>query len=343
MKNILIVGLGSIGQRHYRNLKKIDKKLNFFAIRKKFRSPRLDKKNQVINSKLNCKDLKISLINQNEINEKKIDLAFITNPTSLHIETAKYLVKKNCNIFIEKPLSNSIKGVAVLKKLIREKKINCEIGFQTRYDPLLKELKKIIVSKKFGKIVNVNINHNSYLPYHHEYENYKIGYAAKKELGGGVLLCFSHELDYAFYLFGKPRKIIPNFINNGSALRINVETAVGFSLEFNKNINVNFSLDFLRKKPKRSCEIQFEKAHIIWDLNKKKILKDGSVFKKTPELTRDNLFKIMLSEVLHNFRKQKNSKNTFENSLDNLRIIIKIKESLNKKKIIALKKFFNKS
>lgn len=343
MKNILIVGLGSIGQRHYRNLKKIDKKFNFFAIRKKFRSPKLDKKNQVIDSKLNCKDLKISLINENQIHQKNIDLAFITNPTSLHVKTANYLVKKNCSIFIEKPLSDSMKGVTILNKMIINRKINCEIGFQTRYDPLLNELKKIIDSKKFGKIVNVNINHNSYLPYHHKYENYKKGYAARKELGGGVLLCFSHELDYALFLFGRPKKIFPNFIINGSALKINVETAVGFSLEFNKNINVNFSLDFLRKKQKRVCEIQFEKTNITWDLNKKKIFKDGLVYKKTPNLTRDNLFKIMLSKVLHNFQKQKNSKNTFENAMKNLILILKIKESLKKKKIINLKKLFNKS
>ena len=43
MKNILIVGLGSIGQRHYRNLKKINKNLNFFSIRKKRNSPKLKK------------------------------------------------------------------------------------------------------------------------------------------------------------------------------------------------------------------------------------------------------------------------------------------------------------
>ena len=77
-----------------------------------------------------------------------------------------------------------------------------KIGYNIEFSNL-NELKKIINSKKFGKIISVNINHNSYLPYHHKYENYKKGYAAKKKLGGGVLLCFAHEIDYAFFLFGK--------------------------------------------------------------------------------------------------------------------------------------------
>ena len=35
MKNILFLGLGSIGQRHLRNLKKLKSNLNFYAIRRK--------------------------------------------------------------------------------------------------------------------------------------------------------------------------------------------------------------------------------------------------------------------------------------------------------------------
>lgn len=337
MRNILFVGLGSIGQRHYRNLKQIDKKLNFFAIRKKFISPRLNKKNQVIKSKLNIKDLKINLIDKNEIREKKIDLAFVTNPTSLHIDTADYLVRENCNIFIEKPLSHSLKGVNNLKKLIKNKKVNCEIGFQTRYDPLLLELNKIIKSQKFGKIINVNINHNSYLPFHHKYENYKLGYAAKKNLGGGVLLCFAHEIDYACFLFGKPKIIFPSFIDDGSALSINVETAVAFSLEFEKNISVSFSLDFLRKNQKRTCQIQFEKANVKWDLDKKTIFVNDKVYKQKSKISRDDLFKIMLKKLLKNFKNKKDSRNTLASAISNLVLILKIKKSLKKKKIIHLK------
>ena len=95
-------------------------------------------------------------------------------------------------------------------------------------------------------------------------------------------------------------------------------------------------MDFLRKKQKRTCEIQFEKAYLCWDLDKKKIFIDDKLYKQTKNITRDGLFKIMLNEVLLNFRKKKNSKNTLENGLNNLSIILKIKESLKKKKIINL-------
>ena len=55
MKNVLFLGLGSIGQRHFRNLKKIDKNLKFFCIREKRFAPELNNKNQVIKKKFSSK------------------------------------------------------------------------------------------------------------------------------------------------------------------------------------------------------------------------------------------------------------------------------------------------
>ena len=56
--NILIIGLGSIGQRHLRNIRKIYPKVNFFALKRVKKSPTLNSQNKVI---------KRDLINYNNI------------------------------------------------------------------------------------------------------------------------------------------------------------------------------------------------------------------------------------------------------------------------------------
>ena len=63
-----------------------------------------------------------------------------------------------------------------------------------------------------------------------------------------MILCFSHEIDYAQYLFGNPKKIIPVKISSEKSLNIDVETSAKFSLIYKNNLKVDFNLDFLKKK-----------------------------------------------------------------------------------------------
>jgi len=338
MKNVVFLGLGSIGQRHLRNLKEIDKKLNFFCIRKKKIAPLLNNENKIINIKLNTKKIGIKKINFKDIKKYKIDTAFITNPTSQHIKSAIRLAKLGLNLFIEKPLSNNLNRVMELKNLIKKKKLKCEIGFQTKYDQNLIKIKNIISSKKYGKIMKSDIHHCHYLPYHHKYENYKISYASRKKLGGGVILCFSHEIDYAQYLFGNPKKIIPIKISSEKSLNIDVETSAKFSLIYKNNLKVDFNLDFLKKKPRRVCTIEFEKAKLKWDLLKNKLIikTDFKTINQKNKKERNDLFLKSISSIKKNFSKNRNGKNTIETGIKNLNTILKIKKSLEGEKIIEL-------
>jgi predicted dehydrogenase len=328
MQNILIIGLGSIGQRHYRNLKKINKNFKFFSIRKKKKSPQLDINNKVIKKKFLCNQNQIKEINFNQINNLKFDLALITNPTSLHLKTAIKIAKKKINLFIEKPISHNGKMVYKLLRLINKNKLICAVGFQTRYDDLLNKLKNIIDSKELGQVQKCYIEHKHYLPYHHLYENYKVSYASRKDLGGGVLLCFCHEFDYANFLFGKP-KFSYCSTQNSKKLRIDVENSAIVVAKYPKNINVIFDLDFWKKKPVRSCKIQFDNGYIEWDLLKNllKIDKEGKIktlkskFKK-----RNDLFVEELKNVLEAIKLQKLPKSNIINGISNIEDIEKIRK-----------------
>ena len=121
--NILILGLGSIGQRHLRNLNSIDKSLRFFAYRKKFSTPTLNNNNKIINSDLKQK-YNISYIKSlEEIKKLKIDCAFICTPSSHHAKEAYFLINNNINCFIEKPVATNFSQINQLLRLV--KKIKC--------------------------------------------------------------------------------------------------------------------------------------------------------------------------------------------------------------------------
>ena len=129
------------------------------------------------------------------------------------------------------------------------------VGYQSRHHPLIIKIKNILKKNIFGKIVHVNINHLTYLPHHHKYENYRESYAAQKKLGGGVIGGLIHEIDLIGYFFGLPYSYQTVKKNSGH-LRINCEDNFMSLMKFKKKEN-KFSL-FLRlsyshQKKKEIC------------------------------------------------------------------------------------------
>ena len=70
--NILIIGLGSIGQRHLRNLKIIQPKAQLYALRRKYITPLLNNANKVITGDIKKKYSLKYINNLEDINKKKI-------------------------------------------------------------------------------------------------------------------------------------------------------------------------------------------------------------------------------------------------------------------------------
>src|SRR3989338_9031620 len=111
---ILIIGAGSIGTRHLKNLLK------------------LGYKNLVV-SDPDEKKLKVAALLGNfslyknaktAIEKERPNIVFICNPTHLHVPTASLALNYCAHVFIEKPLSHSLAGIeALIKKAQQKKKI----------------------------------------------------------------------------------------------------------------------------------------------------------------------------------------------------------------------------
>jgi predicted dehydrogenase len=269
MKKFLICGLGSIGQRHVRMIESVTNKTAQIAC---YRARKLD---IVISDKLEAtmgkKPEEFYGLTTFDSMEKalawKPDAVFVTNPISMHIATALAAAKAGAHIFIEKPLDCDAKHVPELMQLVKEKKLTCMVGYQLRYHPAYIKIKELLKNGTLGKLASANLHFGEWLPGMHPYEDYRESHAARSDQGGGVILCLSHEIDMAYWLFGKPSRV---YATGGhlSDLEIDVEDTADIVLSCNhsgREFPVHVHLDFLQKPARRFIHIVGEKGWLLFD------------------------------------------------------------------------------
>ncbi len=266
----LFIGLGSIGQRHLRNLKSIaGDSIEVIAFRSKNRAPVLDEQQRVIENTDLARHYKIHEFNYlDQALDDKPDIAFITNPSQAHIDVALKAAQAGCHLFIEKPLSTDTDRIDELLNLVHHNKLTAMVGYQYRFHPGLIQVTQWLKNKKIGPLISATLVQGDFLPQWHPYEDYRDSYASRKELGGGVLLTQIHEFDNALNLFGLPRRV---FAMGGklSQLEINVEDTASVLMECEyegKILPVTLLTDFLQSPPVRNGTIVGENGRIFLDL-----------------------------------------------------------------------------
>ena len=250
----MIVGLGSIGKRHLRNILAIEntKKLEIIIYSKQTKSYLSNHKNIKIFDTLD----KCLL--------EKPDVGFITNETIHHIPIAIKLAIVGLDLFIEKPLSNKISNVKTFSKIVKTKKLITLVGCNLRFHRCINEIKNLIDQKVIGDIISVKVECGTYLPDWHPNENYSKSYASRDDLGGGVVLTCIHELDYLFWFFGETQEVF-SMTGKYSNLKITASDLSAIILKFKNNIIAEVHLDYFQKPEARSCKLIGTKGTITGD------------------------------------------------------------------------------
>lgn len=254
---ICFFGLGSIGKKHLNNLSFILKEKNIDFEIHAYRSS---------NKLSGIEILDREIFELNTVDDD-YDIVFVTNPTSKHYETIKYMVNKTEHMFIEKPIFDDVDYD--LKRINFGKGIYY-IAAPLRYSSVIKKLKKII--KNFN-IYSIRAISSSYLPDWRPKQDYRNTYSAKKELGGGVSIDLIHEWDYLTYLFGFPEKIF-NLQGQFSHLDIDSEDLSIYIGEYKDKL-VELHLDYFGRKTKREIELFTDEGLIKADFINNSIILPG--------------------------------------------------------------------
>ena len=247
---VLIVGTGSIGTRHLKNLFELGHEVYAVDIS----AENLEKVSSFT---------KVSFGSLDEALKIRPDIAFICTYSHDHIAPAVQCADAGCHLFIEKPLSINLNGVDKLLAIIDRKNLTSMVGCNMRFHPAVSYIHNTLTSNlSFSKKLWGNFEFGFYLPF--DKKDYQNSYKAKKSMGGNLIFDGIHELDCAVWFFGEPAEVIcsKDII---SSLQIDTEDHVEMIIKFTSGAVCTIHMDYLQHGYSRRYKVVCENGTTVWD------------------------------------------------------------------------------
>lgn len=269
---IAFCGLGSIAKRHLRNICAI--------LQGRGIAYEIDLYRSSLDNEL-PEDITPLVANQYIFSgdvQNNYDIAFVTNPTSLHYETLRKFATYTKSFFIEKPVFDS---TSVDERIFEDLMgIDCYVACPLRYNPVLQYVKEYVNP---GNVISARAMSSSYLPDWRPGQDYRKTYSAHKDFGGGVSIDLIHEWDYLTWLFGMPTEYC-SMINKVSNLEIDSDD---LAIYIGKNNKTTFELhlDYFGRQTQRTLDLFTSEDTVHCDLIAGTVsyLKSGQTIKMKSE------------------------------------------------------------
>lgn len=195
--SILIIGVGSIGERHLRCFQASGRCNLAFC------EP-IEERRREIAEKHGTQDypsLEVALEDQ------AFDAALIASPAPYHIPTAQTLAERGIHLLIEKPLSLTMEGIDKLVSTVCENDVRVAVGYMYRSLPVLQQFRAVVQSGNHGQPIQVQVHAGQHFPFYRP--AYRQIYYANPMLGGGLIQdMLPHSLNLVEWLVGPTTRVV---------------------------------------------------------------------------------------------------------------------------------------
>jgi predicted dehydrogenase len=255
IKSVLLAGAGSIGRRHLSNLRKLG------FTRLAACDPHPERLDYV------ASEFQVECFPSVDAGLQgfKPDVVLICTPPVNHVAQAMQALRAGAHVFIEKPISDRGDGVEELRDEAGRRGTIVQVGYNLRFHPPIEKLKQLVDGEAVGRILWAQVESGSYLPDWRPWQDYRQSYTARRELGGGIVLDGSHEIDYVTWLFGAPQEVIC-MAGHVSQLDVNVEDCATILMRFAHGTRADVHLDFIQRTYARNCTLVGPEGKLHWDL-----------------------------------------------------------------------------
>ncbi|WP_439026675.1 Gfo/Idh/MocA family protein [Haloarchaeobius sp. DT45] len=248
----IVVGGGSIGQRHLQNLLSIG--VSSVATVEINEARRAELEDEFDISGYESLDAALAT---------DPDFAIVAVPNHLHIPVAVEVARSGCHLLVEKPISHELDRVEELLTEVERRGLTGMVGCNILFHPGIQQVASLVEEGTIGDVLSVRIEAGSYLPEWHPERDYRDSYSAKTGEGGGAILDFIHEINYAQALFGQIGTV-SGLLGSGSSLDIETEDTAALLVKFEDGTLGEIHMDYVQRRYSRSCHVIGQKGTIRW-------------------------------------------------------------------------------
>lgn len=197
------------------------------------------------------------------------DAMILAGPSNTRADVLRKIGTLGVPVFIEKPLAPTLGEALELVKILGPAVERSQVGYNLRFSESLIVFRDLVRGGRCGRVLRFNAETAQYLPNWRPDRDYRRTVSARADLGGGVLLELSHELDYLRWIFGE-WEWVSAWMGSTSTLEIDVEDTVLVEIaikgdQASTQVLGQLSLDFVRRDNTRTVTAVCESGTIRWD------------------------------------------------------------------------------
>jgi predicted dehydrogenase len=257
MTHVLIIGSGSVGKRHARNLAALGCTLSCT-------DPRADRRDELGREtpiRGGYADLSSAL------KAERFDGVVVGSPTAFHVDQSIEALAAGVPVLLEKPVSIGLAEAQRLQRALADSagggRARLLLGYTWRWWPPLQRVRQLLADGAVGRLLHVQFTMAAHLADWHPWEPYRDFFMSSRTLGGGALLDESHWIDLMLWLLGRPTWVWAD-IGTISGLDIETDDNVDILAGYAGGTRVSLHLDLYGRPHEKSIRFVGEGGTIIW-------------------------------------------------------------------------------
>ncbi len=262
--HILVIGAGSAGKRHARNLRQLGCWVSAF-------DPRIDRLQEAAaEGPLSGSYLELG----QALSATNYDGFVIASPPAFHVDQALEIQAQQRRwILCEKPLSLDAESARRLEPVADR----ILLAYTYRWWPPLHHFRRRLHAGEIGTVRSLRFVMSAHLADWHPWENYQDFFMSKSELGGGALLDESHFIDLMLWFLGWPNKVYAQ-VEKISTLEIEADDNVDILVSYASGARVNLHLDLIGRPHERSITAIGDNGTLayVYEENALKVCHEGA-------------------------------------------------------------------